>query len=129
MPFDNEPKNWAALLIGLLVLALGLIPLLNQWGIIGFEFPGFLTSLIGTIGLWVIAGIGLYLLISSFLEDDMMRIISIVVAGVILLLGLIPILHQFNVIGFGLGFITVTWYYFLFAVEGIFLILAAFTMQ
>ena len=119
MPFDNEPKNWAALLIGLAVLALGLIPLLNQWGVIGFNLPGFLTSLIGTIGLWIIAGIGLYLLITSFLEDDMMRIVSIIVAGIVLLLGLIPLLHQFNVIGFGLGFITVTWYYILFAIEGI----------
>jgi len=59
----------------------------------------------------------------------MMRLISIIVAAVVLVLGLIPLLFNLGIIGFGLGFITVNWYYILFVIEGLFLVIAAFAMQ
>lgn len=121
--FDfDDPKNWSALLIGILLMALGLIPLLNGWGIIGFTLPAFLTTIVPKIALYLIAGAGVYLLIDSFMEDDTTRIISILVALAVVAIGILGIL------GFKIPFLGETLYNILFVIEGLFLFIAAFAM-
>lgn len=127
MPWENEPKNWMALIGGILLTALGLLPLLNKWGILAF--PYFSSNLFVSLAAYVIAAGGIWLLIDSFMEDDAMRVISIIVAIVLIILGLIPVLATFKVIGFNIPFLTTTFYHILFVVEGFFLMISAFTMQ
>ncbi len=128
--FDfDDPKNWVAVIIGLLLLALGLIPLLNNFGVIGFGLPGFLNGIVSKIGLWIVAAGGLFLLIDSFLEDHSMRMISIVVALLILAVGIIPLLNSFGIIGFTIPFLSVNVYNIIFVIEGLFLLIAAFAMM
>lgn len=130
MGFDfDDPKNWGALLVGLIITALGAIPLLNGWGVIGFSLPGFIETVVSAIGLWVIAAVAFYLMINSFMEDDTMRVVSIIVALVLLAVGIIPLLHTFGVIGFTIPFLSVTVYNVIFVLEGLFLIFAAFAMM
>lgn len=127
--FDfDDPKNWSALLIGIILMALGLIPLLNKWGVIGFNLPGFLLGIFSNIALYILAAGGLYLLIDSFMEDDTTRVISIGVALAIIAIGLIPLLNSFGVIGFTIPFLSPTLYQILFVLEGLFLFIAAFAM-
>lgn len=125
--FDfDDPKNWSALIVGSLLMALGLIPLLNTFKVI--SFGGFLNSIFPTIATYILAAGGIYLLIDSFMEDDHMRMMSMIIALIIIAIGVIQILHGFNIIGFGIPFITDTVYYILFVIEGLFLFLAAFFM-
>ena len=35
----DEPKYWLSLIAGIIVTALGGIPLMNYWGWIGFNLP------------------------------------------------------------------------------------------
>ena len=125
--FDfDDPKNWSALIVGLLLMALGIIPLLNKLKVIGFG--SFLNSLVPTIATFILAAGGIYLLIDSFMEDDHMRMMSIIVAIVIIAVGIIQMLHGFNIIGFEIPFVNDVVYYILFVIEGLFLFLAAFFM-
>jgi len=124
----DEPKGWIALFVGLVVAALGVIPLLNQFGVIAFNLPEFILNIIPAIAIWLIAGVAFFLFIDSFMEDDAMRVISIIVALALLAVGVIQILFKFGVIGWGIPFLTDTVYLILFVVEGLFLIIAAFAM-
>lgn len=129
MGFDfDDPKNWSALILGLVIASLGAIPLLNSFGVIEFSLPAFLSGIISSIGLWIIAGAGFYLMITSFLEDDTMRVVSIIVALAVLAIGIIPLLNSFGIIGFTIPFLSVNVYNIIFVIEGLFLIFAAFAM-
>lgn len=125
----DDPKTLANLFIGLVVIALGLLPLLNYFGLIGFTLPAFLSNVVAKIALYVIAGLGIWLLIDGFLEDSHIRMITIVIALVVLVLGLIPLLSSFGVIGSVpfLSFVLQPMVFnVIFVIEGIFLIIAAF---
>jgi hypothetical protein len=124
----DEPKGWVALFIGIVVVALGGIPLLSKLGVIGFNL-GFLENAIGVVGAYIIVAVGLYLLIDSFMEYDELRVISVIVAIVVVAIGLITSLHSLGMLGFGIPSITPLVYSIIFVIEGIFLILAAFVMQ
>lgn len=127
MPFD-EPKNYIAALIGLVLIGLGLVPLLNKIGIIGWGIPSGVEGLILAFAVYIITIAGLYLLVDSFMEDHGTRMISMIVAIVAIVIGLIPILNTFGVIGFTIPFLGPVLYYVVFLVEGVFLLIAAFTM-
>lgn len=126
--FDfDDPKNWSALIIGFLLMALGILPILQNFKII--NWAGFLTgSWFMTIAPYLLAVGGIYLLIDSFMEDDNMRIISIIVSILIIAVGVINALSAFKIIGFSIPFIGPMIYYSLFIIEGLFLIIAAFAM-
>ena len=127
--FDfDDPKNWSALIVGLLLMALGIIPLLNGWGVISFGLPSFLSNMIPMIATYILALGGILLLIDSFMEDDTLRIISIVISLVIIAAGIIPILNNFGVIGFTIPFLNALVFNILFVLEGLFLTIAAFAM-
>ncbi len=120
----DEPKYWVSLISGLIVIALGGIPLLNSWGLLGFSLPIVIGS---PILLWVVAVVGAYLLIDTFLsEDDTIMWISAGVAFVILAIAIIQILNGMGIIGFGIPFITQTVLNVLFVIEGIGLLVAGF---
>lgn len=130
--FDfDDPKNWSALIIGLLLMALGIIPMLQQFKII--TWATFLTgNWLITIAPYLLAAGGIYLLIDSFMEDDTMRIVSILVSLVVIAVGVIDVLNKFKIIGFGIPFLegslgTII-YLSLFILEGLFLFIAAFAM-
>ena len=126
--FDfDDPKNWSAIIIGFLLMALGILPLLQKFKII--TFAGFLTgSWLMTVAPYLLAAGGIYLLIDSFMEDDHMRIISILVSLAIIAVGVINVLYTFKIIGFNVPFVGPILYYTLFIIEGLFLVIAAFAM-
>lgn len=124
----DEGKTWIALIVGILATVLGLIPLLNKLGVFGFNLPNFILKLIPGVAIWLIAGIALILFVESMMEDETWRVISIIVAFVILGLGIVQILNSLGVIGFGLP-LSDTVYYILFIVEGLFLMIATFAMD
>lgn len=125
----DEPKGWIALVIGLLVTALGLIPLLATWNVIGFNLPEFMLNIIPSIAVWLIAGLAIYLFIDAIMEDATMKVISIIAALIFLAIGVIQILFQFGVIGFSIPFLGPLAYYIIFTLEGIFIFIAAFAMD
>lgn len=127
--FDfTDPKHWLALLVGLLLIAVGGIPLLNSWGLIDFNIPESLLGIIGSIALWVISAAGFYLLIDAFFEDEGIQKMTFLIAFVVLAIGIIPLLYQFGIIAFTIPFLSPVLYYAVFVVEGIFLVIASFTM-
>jgi hypothetical protein len=120
----DEPKYWLSLIVGIVTTALGGIPLLNTWGLIKFTLPFALPM---NILLWLVAAVGAYLLIDTFLsEDDMMMWTSAIVSFIILAVAIVQILSSFGIIGFSIPFISLTLLKVLFVVEGIGLIIASF---
>lgn len=125
----DEPNGWFSLLIGFMLTILGVVPLLNSAGIIGFNLPGFILSLPGSlISLFLIAGAGVYLLIDSFFEDGFFFGLSLITSFIMIVMGAIPILHNFGIIGFTIPYGIVI-YNILFTIEGFLLIVAAFAMN
>ncbi|MBD3209110.1 hypothetical protein GF367_01670 [Candidatus Woesearchaeota archaeon] len=123
----DEPKGKISLLVGILITALGIIPLLNRVGVLGFNLPEFILKLVPAVAIWIIPAAGFFLFIDAFDEDDTIRTVTIIVAFLLIVLGIIQILNQFGVIGFGLP-LTDMVYYIAFVVEGLFLIIATFAM-
>jgi len=124
----DEPKGYLSALGGLVLVVLGLIPLLNGWGIIPFGLPGFLSGVISGIVVYIIAAAGLWVLIDGFMEDDIMRIVTCVAGVIFLALGVITLLNTFGVIGFAIPGLGQTVYNIIFVIEGILLVIAAFVM-
>jgi len=130
--FGFEPeRSFPSLIVGVLLLALGLIPLLNGAGLLGFGLPGFLSGIIGTIAIYIVAGGGLYMIIDGFLEgvDEPNGMFTLVVGIIILACGIINILNGFGIIGFAIPFMSATVYNIIFIVEGLFLAIGAFFMM
>ncbi|MCB9359462.1 hypothetical protein H6503_06015 [Candidatus Woesearchaeota archaeon] len=120
----DEPKYWISLITGLIATFLSGIPLLNSWKLIKWNLPFALES---SVLLWVIAVVGAYLLIDSFLsEDDMIMWISAGIAAIILILAIIQILFTLEILSFGIPFLGITALRVLFLVEGLGLIIAGF---
>lgn len=125
----DEPNNWISLFLGFTLTALGVIPLLSAIGIIGFSLPGFMSGLWGSLfSLFIVAGAGVYLLIDSFFEDDFIFWLTFVMSLIIIIIGVVPILSKFGILGFSIPFGEVI-YQILFTLEGILLIIAAFAMN
>ena len=124
----DEPKGKISILVGIVFVALGLIPLLNGWGVLGFTLPAFLIKLIPAIALFAIPALALFLFIDAIDEDDTIKVVTIIVGLIFLVLGVIQILNRFGVIGFGLPLSDMI-YQIIFVVEGFFLIIATFAMD
>jgi hypothetical protein len=131
-----EAKDIISFIVGALLFLLGLFPLLAKFGIgpAWFDVWQFLPI---TIVSWIIAVGALYLVVDSVIEitnSSAIGFVSIIVAFVCLLIGVLPILHGFG-IGpelFSLSFLgPVTDYLFniVFMAEGIFLMLAMIFME
>jgi hypothetical protein len=129
MSWDNG-KSLVSFILGLIIIALGGIPLLNQWNIIGFGLPDFLTGIVSSVILWIIAGSGLYLLIESFMQglDSGMGKTALIAGIIVLALGLVPLLNELGVISFAVPFLSWMLFQIIFVIEGILMIIGAFNM-
>jgi hypothetical protein len=125
-----QGKNLLSLILGVILLALGMIPLLNSWKVIPFGLPAFLVVLVSQIFIYLIAAGALWLLVDGFHEGTYtpQGKAAIGVGFVVFLIGIINILNKFKVIPFGIPFLTPVVYSVIFAIEGILLVYAAFTM-
>ena len=121
-------KSFVGLVVGLLLTALGIIPLLQQYKIISFGLPTFLNGLLGSVIMYVLAATGLYLIVQGFMEgfDSTIGKVTVVAGLVILVLGVIPLLSSFGVIAFSIPFLTLTIFRVIFVIEGILLVIGAF---
>jgi hypothetical protein len=124
----DEPKGYLSAIAGLILIALGIIPLLNHFGVIGWNFPAGIIGVLFSIMFYIAAAAGLWLIIDGFMEDDTIRMVTVLLGIVIMIAALIPLLNSFKVIPFGLPFLTPTIVQGVFVVEGLFLLIAAFAM-
>ncbi len=128
----TSPRDTISFVVGLILLAFGIIPLLNKFGVIGWNLPGFLVNLGTGVLVWIVAIAGLYILIDGFIEPPM-HIFHwlLIIAGLIMMvLGLIPILHTFGVIGFSMpGMDSMILYWIVISLEGLGLAIAGLTMH
>jgi hypothetical protein len=129
-----EAKDWMSFLIGAVVAAFGALPILYNQFKIGPAFLSF--ENIPPVGIfaYVIAGIGLYLIINSFIEitnSNPIGWISFLIAILFLALGVLQVLARFGILPsmFTLEFIKPLYYQIIFVIEGIFLMIACFAME
>jgi len=122
--------SWISLPAGIILIALGLIPLLNSLGILAFGLPGLLTTLLGSFVPFIISAIAIFLIIEAFLEDfpHPLSVTTAIVGLLVLVIGVLVILSTFGVIGFTIPFLTMTVYNVIFIILGIFATIAAFAM-
>jgi len=118
-------KSTISFILGIILVAIGLIPILNGFGVIGFGLPVFLTGVLSTIFVWLIAGSGLWLLIEAFMEglDEPSAKWLLVVGLVVLAAGLIPVFTPLTI-----PFLTMNVFNFIFVIEGLLMIIGAFNM-
>lgn len=125
-------RDWISFFVGVVLLVVGLIPLLNKWNVIGFGLPGFFSGLVGSIFFWIIAIAGIYIIIDGLIEPagHSLHIFLMILGLVFVIVGLIPILNKFGVIGFNLGFLSnMMVYNIIITLEGLMLMTAGFTMR
>ena len=121
-----QARDWISGLIGSVIFLLGLMPILGK-----FEF---LNNLPVSLLTWVVAGAGLYLAVNSIIEITNSNIVgwwSFILAVAVLIIGLVPLLHGFNIgpACFEFKWLNRTAYNIIFILEGIFLMIATFAME
>ena len=128
----TSPRDTISAVIGLILLAFGVIPLLNSLKMISWNLPSFLLKMPIEILVWVVAIAGFYILIDGFIEPPM-HIFHwlLIIAGLIMMvIGLIPILHSFGTIGFTIpGMDSLIIYWVIIGIEGLGLVIAGTTMH
>ncbi len=126
----TRPRDTISFFVGLFIAAFGILPLLMQFGVVGWALPSFLGGLPFAIAVWVIAVAGLYVVIDGFIEPPAHNLHwFLIAAGVLLfLVGLLPILHTFGVIGLSFGFLdNLVLYHAIITIEGLLLIVGGLT--
>jgi hypothetical protein len=126
----TRPRDTISFFVGLFLFVFGVLPLLIRFGILKWSLPSFLIALPFAIAVWVIACAGLYIVMDGFIEPPAHSLHwFLIVAGVVLFaVGLLPILHTFNVIGFGMGFLdNLLIYQSIITVEGLLLMIGGLT--
>ena len=119
MPFGAR-KN-IGLVLGIVIVVIGLLGFLSGINVIKFNIP-----LTVNVIAWILALGGIYLIIESFTEYGMRRVLALIVAIVVLVIASVPILNQLGLITFAIPGITLLVYHLLLTVEGIFLIINSF---
>lgn len=126
-------RDTISFIVGLILAAFGIIPLLSNLKVLSFNLPDFLLNLPVSVLVWVIAVAGLYIVVDGFIEPPMhMFHWALILGGVILLvIGLIPLLFSFKVIGFTVPFLgeNLIVYQVMIGIEGLFLAIAGLTMH
>jgi hypothetical protein len=131
-----EAKDWLSFFVGIIVASMGALPLLHKYMGVG---PAFfeLSFLPATIFAYVIAGIGFYLIINSFIEitnSNPIGWFSFLLAGLIVATGVLKALGQIGIVtGFlalpFLDALSPIFYQVVFLIEGLFLMIACFAME
>lgn len=125
-------RDWLSFFIGLVLFAIGLIPLLSSFKVITWGLPGFMTSLVGSIFFWIIAIAGAYIFIDGIIEPkaEFLHLTLLLIGLVFIAVGLIPILNKAGIIGFSIPFLAnMVVYNVIIFVEGLMLMTAGFTMR
>jgi len=131
-----EAKDIISFIVGILLFILGLFPLLAGFGIgpAWFDLFKFLPV---TVFSWIIAVGALYLVVDSVIEitnSSAIGFVSIIIAFVCLLIGVLPILAGFGIgpaffsLSF-LGAVSKYLYNAIFMLEGLFLMIAMVAME
>lgn len=90
----DDTRGWISLFIGIITTAFGVLPLLNDFGIVKFNFLSSMPLLI-IAGLMIIGAI--FLFVDSIHEDNL-KTMSIIIGVIILVLGGVPLLARFGII-------------------------------
>jgi hypothetical protein len=127
----TRPRDTISFFVGVLLFAVGLLPLLIRFGVLDWKLPEFMTSLPFSVAIWIIAVAGFYIIIDGFIEPPAHNLHwFLIVAGVVLfVVGLLPILYNFGVLGFNLGSLlsNLIVYQSLITLEGILLMIGGLT--
>jgi len=116
----DEPNEIINTLLGLLLIILGVLLAGTQFGFLPFLLPAFVNNVVSMALIYILAGVGLWLIIDGFMEwDDWPTWPTLLVGLLILSIGVINILSHFEIIGFSISFIPEIVYYVLFVVEGV----------
>ena len=118
-------KSLPGLILGLLIFAMGIFPLLNKFGVIGFNLPytpvGIVLEILLAVG-------GIYLMVMGFMEDeDFMKWTSIIAGIIVAVMGIIPLLANFG-ISIAIPFLGFLYSPFLYVIVGLLMIIGAFFM-
>ena len=107
MGMGSSGRQGISLILGFIFLFLGVIPLLFQFGVLDFTIP----ALPGMV-LWILATIGGVILLWDAMIENMpmgaesiLRMASLIAGLIVLVIGLIPLLHNFGWIAFTLPYI------------------------
>lgn len=116
----DEPNEIINMILGILLIIIGVLLAGAQFKLLPFALPAFVNNAISMALIYILAGVGLWLIIDGFMEwDDWPTWPTLIVGLLILAIGVINILANFGVIGFSITFIPPIIYYVLFVVEGI----------
>jgi hypothetical protein len=124
----HPARKWFSIIIALIMIAIGILPLLNMFNMISFDIS-FITSTTGTILSYILAAGALGMIIDSLFEGLQRPggIFTLILGLILLILGILPIL------GIGIAFISVilipTVYYVLFTIEGVILLIDTFSIS
>ncbi|MBL7051079.1 hypothetical protein ISS04_02845 [Candidatus Woesearchaeota archaeon] len=118
-------KSLPGLILGLLIFAMGIFPLLNKFGVIDFNLPytpvGIVLEILLTVG-------GIYLMIMGFMEDeDFIKWVSIIAGIIVAVMGVIPLLANFG-ISIAIPFLGFLYSPILYVIVGLIMIIGAFFM-
>jgi len=127
----TRARDTVSFFVGLILAAYGLIPILFAMKIIKFNLPGFLLNLPVTVMVWVVAAVGLYVLIDGVIEPPMHIFHWLLIIGgvIFMVIGLIPILYSFKVVPFTLPIKDIIVFQGIVAAEGLMLAIAGLTMH
>lgn len=119
-----QMRDW---IIGLIGLATGAVGLLSLLKILPFDLSR-------SILVWIAAISGFILLYASIVEitnSNVMGTISIIAAGITLIVSVLPLLNSFGWLGSWAEFklLTESFYKIFLVIEGIFLMIATFAME
>lgn len=134
-----DAKDWISFFIGIIITALGLIPLLETYTALQLGFSAFLSQgwFMSAIP-FIVAIAGFYLLVESVREianSSSIGWMSFWIGAAIMIVGAMPVLANFGIgpAWFALPFLSgeagLLIYRLLFIVEGIFLTIATFAME
>ena len=119
-----QMRDWVIGIIGVIIGALGILSLI---GLLPFELSK--SALV-----WVSAIAGLILLYAAIIEitnSNVMGTVSIILAGIALVVSLLPALNSLGILGSWAEFswIGETVYRIILAIEGVFLAISTFAME
>ena len=122
------PRQPISGILGLVFLILGVVPLLNSFGIIGFALPA-VPDFIARIILLIAGTLLLWDAKHEIFNNRAWMWLSLVLGIPILVLGLVPVLNSFGVIDFTLNFVPILVYNILTAVAGVILFIDAWKAE
>jgi hypothetical protein len=124
----TRPRDTISFFMGVFIAAFGLLPLLTKMGMM--SLPAFMTNIKFEIAIWIIAVAGLYVVIDGFIEPPAHSLHWFLIgAGILLfIIGLLPILSNYKVIGMSFGFLNNLYIYqAVITIEGVLLMIGGLT--